>query len=153
MLQLERPEHDELNQLLRACNSVARAFGRGELYTGRAIGDIRAGPLAPGEDVMDSVDIRTPISPNEPRGNEALQNDPFHISIAWSLSEPQRQGIDVPLFANNMDKIQLQKDLQKLRVPIDAVKAKVGNTITGISLQSKASWQQETRGRERWLGI
>ncbi|KAI4152509.1 MAG: hypothetical protein LQ340_002878 [Diploschistes diacapsis] len=178
VLALARPEGNQLNKLLAACNKVARRFGQGELYSGGGSGAATAvgsGAVpAPGEEEAAVADVEmdsgapctasaaAALGIQNGSGNEA-PSDPFHVSIAWSLSEP---GADVsrvqpqpqPLSEHGTESAEKQleldalEDLRGLRVPVAAVKVKVGNTISSIPLAKEARRVEEERGRKRWLG-
>ena len=159
VLNLHRPKQDELNRLLAACNQVATSYGYPGLYTGSAELRVDAkglvAPPAPGEagDMPDgeTLDIDptalelTSASTDDVIGS-LTKSDPFHISIAWTLSDPAHWAS-----ATNADKAATDGDLGKLRVPVNAIKAKVGNTIHHISLE-KDRREVEKRTARRWMG-
>ena len=126
-------------------------FGLSGLYEGGAkagAGNL-TGPPAPGEDTDQTIDIRAAATPAEEDGkNERNNDDPFHVSIAWTLSEPKP---NTPKFQDGADQESLSNELQKLQVPINAVKVKVGNNLVNIPLERDRQ-QDEAKGRKRWLG-
>jgi U6 snRNA phosphodiesterase len=80
VLRLSRPDNDDLNRLLGACNGCAQRFELAQLYTGR----------------------------NDAKGDKDDYDSNFHISIAWTVRRPQgttseswadalRRGVEVAL--------------------------------------------------------
>jgi U6 snRNA phosphodiesterase len=63
VLKLTRPQHDELNKLLRACNDCAGRINLAELYHSA-----------------------TDLAKSEPK------DDCFHISIAWTVQKPSENA-------------------------------------------------------------
>ena len=141
VIQLEKPTGDELTRLLKTCNSVANAFGLPGLYVsgaGKTSHD-HAAPPAPGEDAEEAIDM----------GTDTKTANPFHISIGWTLAEPNTA---MSVTDDNKDNKNALNELYKLRVPVNAVKAKVGNMIIHIPLEKHAREYDEDKGRKRWLG-
>lgn len=123
---LERPSDDALNRLLGACNGVARQRGLPELYV---------------RDDESSKDV------------EALSDasDAFHISLAWSL-QPPPGARDVDGRRNgevHLDEAILA-ELHALRVPVAAVKLRMGSDIVTLPLGDTIEGLAEA-GR-RWMG-
>lgn len=87
-LSADRPGKDELNRLLKACNTTAAVSQQPTLY----------------QPEQDSSQF-------------------FHVSLAWSLTQPSAAPI-----ALDTD------DLQPLSALFDALKAKIGNNITTLTL-------------------
>ena len=123
------------------CNSVANAFGLPGLYVGGAekASHDHTAPPAPGEDAEEAIDI----------GTDAEVADPFHISIGWTLAEPSNA---LSVTDDSEENKHALEELHKLRVPVNGVKAKVGNMITHIPLEKDARQYDEDKGRKRWLG-
>ncbi|KAI1618500.1 U6 snRNA phosphodiesterase Usb1 [Exophiala viscosa] len=109
VLKLAKPANNELNRLLSACNATAEQFGLPALYAN-----------GPDRSVTDASKVKG--QPNEMDRSKA-----FHISIAWTLEEPDRQaraqlaGLD-------------QIDLQQLKVSFSLLKLKIGNVVNDVSL-------------------
>lgn len=62
-------------------------------------------------------------------------SDAFHISIAWTLTEPdlELQELTKAMVMDHM------KDLSQIQVKIEEIKSKVGNLVTNISLPRTVS--------------
>jgi U6 snRNA phosphodiesterase len=62
-------------------------------------------------------------------------SDAFHISIAWTLTEPglELQELTKAMVTDHM------KDLSQIQVKIEEIKSKVGNLVTNISLPRTVS--------------
>ncbi|KAK5700171.1 poly(U)-specific 3'-to-5' RNA exonuclease [Elasticomyces elasticus] len=70
VLQLRKPEGDELAKLLRSCNEIAGEFEQPLLYT------------------QDSI-MGEPLDAAKHEGRQTDEGGKFHISLAWSLTEPK----------------------------------------------------------------
>lgn len=109
VLKLGKPANNELNKLLSACNATAQHFGVPMLYADR-----------PNRTIADSSKVK--------RQEEAMdRSDAFHISIAWTLEEPDRQA---RAQLADLDR----SHLQQLEVSFSLVKLKIGNVVNDISL-------------------
>ncbi|EXJ88291.1 hypothetical protein A1O1_05221 [Capronia coronata CBS 617.96] len=103
VLRLSRPENDELNTLLSACNGIARQFQVPTLY----------------DDADDGISKRS-------RRN-VDRSGAFHISIAWTLQVPDDQkqkqqqvrdlGVD---------------EWRGLKIKFSLLKLKIGSSVTDI---------------------
>ncbi|KAF2187652.1 hypothetical protein K469DRAFT_628515 [Zopfia rhizophila CBS 207.26] len=130
ILGIAKPPRDELNKLLTACNQAAERRGHPGLYTGGK-GD---GPMD--ESVLKGnarkrkkekdgfIHINT--SPDNADRSEA-----FHISIAWSLVGP------APEWMALLETVNVKREIQSPKDPIDAVKIKIGNVIHNFALGAK----------------
>lgn len=63
----------------------------------------------------------------------------FHISIGWMLEQP-------PISCREQVRAIGNREISKLRVHVDAVKVKEGNTVHSISLVSMIQEANETIG-------
>lgn len=109
---MQRPSDDGLNRLLKLSNDTLARFGQPPLY-------------------------ETPSTQGKPTGvslrgkSSSLSGENFsgcfHISLAWSLSEPSLKerervaGVDL-------------RALHGIQVGFDSVKAKIGNIVSSIPL-------------------
>ena len=108
VLKLMRPEHDDLNKLLAACNTCAKALGMVALYD----------QLAYDEGVK---------AFSQTQDLDQDKSSAFHISIAWTLEKPseaQQRMID----RNACDQ------LREIDIHFKCVKVKVGNVVTDVQL-------------------
>jgi len=116
---IRKPSGDELNKVLRCCNSHCRHFDLPTLYA--PVETARTGKTA------SAAPIR--------RGESALiqkqddYSDFFHFSIGWMLEEPEELQKDFC----TIDK-KLLDEISSIKVCFDSVKVKIGNTISSISL-------------------
>ena len=123
VLGIKRPEHDELNSLLGACNQAAQNSGHPGLYTGGA-GD------GPKEHVdHDAGPKRRKVDKNDSKNQDYSQY--FHVSIAWNLTEPSTE------WTTSVQDVHTSKYIQSPDSGFEAVKVKVGNTVHSIALASK----------------
>lgn len=113
VLHVAKPENDGLNRLLELSNRALAQFNQPPLYA------------APSP-----VSRPFRASAADDRGSQRVDYSAcFHISLAWSLSEPNARneerigGID-------------RSPLENLRVRFDSVKAKIGNHVESIPLST-----------------
>lgn len=130
VLGMERPHGNELNRLLDACNTVAERFALLPLYRSGSGGE----PCKP--DILKRGDIS--------RGRASDHSECFHISIAWSLNPPEAGMMDMTLHSEAVT-ARMEKEVRKIEVGFDAVKVKIGNTVSSVDLSARA--------RERAKGI
>lgn len=98
---MEKPPEDNLNRLLYMSNGVVGRFNQPPLYT---------------------------TSQTAGKQSQKDHSDYFHISIAWSLTEPSPEEYD---YAQNID-IPRLLDFQ---IGFDCIKAKVGNNVTSLAME------------------
>jgi len=107
VLRLRKPDNDELNKLLSLCNKSALRFGLPLLYQSPE---------------------RTPRRSSLSQQSDLLtadRSDAFHISIAWSLSEPSEQ------IKQGIEAIKLDQ-LCELDIYFSLLKVKIGNVVTDL---------------------
>ncbi|KAL4802977.1 U6 snRNA phosphodiesterase Usb1 [Aspergillus unguis] len=102
VLRAKRPERDCLNRLLQVSNRSLGDFGQPPLYAS----EVRQSEESTGD-----------------------FSECFHISIAWSLSEPTVEEKE------KMKSLDLQR-LSALEIRFDCVKAKIGNNVSSIPLNN-----------------
>ncbi|ETS81992.1 hypothetical protein PFICI_06994 [Pestalotiopsis fici W106-1] len=100
-----RQKNMELGTLLRHCNMLCKSFDQPELYA---------------------------FKPTEDQGPARDVGDAFHVSVAWSFSEPTNELKRVT--QDVFQTIQHGKAMKELRIRVDGIKAKIGNTITHLPL-------------------
>lgn len=138
VLGIKKPPYDELNRLLEACNEASEKCGHPGLYSGGK-GD---GPMETST-LMDRAQKRRRSSAKtEPLQDSLIderidRTENFHISIAWNLEEPAREWIDL---VRNLDVN------QSVKIPFDAVKVKIGNSVHSIPLSSSTSTARRGSG-------
>jgi len=104
VLKLSKPDKDDLNKLLLACNATARQFGLPQLYEGDDL-------------------------PNQQR-KTVDKSDAFHISIAWTLREPDVQARERLTGVG-------QDQARQLKVGFSMLKLKIGNTVVDMPPNNK----------------
>ena len=108
VLKLLKPDNDDLNKLLSACNRCAGDLGLDMLYQSQGSERLQT----------DKSDIDD-------------QTVAFHISIAWSLAKAQDLG-------EPKVQAEMLNDLKDVSVSFDSVKLKIGNVVMDIALPSYA---------------
>lgn len=91
VLKLSRPDNDDLNKLLRACNAWARKHELSELY----------------------VESMSPLDKTE-----ADRTSAFHVSIAWALSKPKsaETGFNSNRQVNDLDGFEITLREAKVKI-------------------------------------
>lgn len=93
-LKLDKPDNDDLNKLLRACNEWAKKHGLSELYTN----------LAPNPDAA-----------------QLDQSSAFHVSIAWALGKPKHAEKELLLPPSDIDLSNFEIRFNEVKVKIGNV--------------------------------
>ncbi|PYH47656.1 HVSL domain-containing protein [Aspergillus saccharolyticus JOP 1030-1] len=118
VLRVRSPEHDELNRLLKLSNRALARFGQPPLY------EVAVPPSLSPRLGNDSAAKKTRVT------KPAEENDYshcFHVSLAWSLTEPSAAEKE-QLATTDLHK------LRDLKIGFDCVKVKIGNQIFSNSL-------------------
>lgn len=160
VLRLARPSEGDvvLSQLLKVCNTVARKFDLDELYASAftpkptpisSLGNTKGHHRRP---TYAGPKIPEAPSPSTSSAGRSKENDtsPFHISIAWTLCPPSgaiSNPGSIPAVANIMT-----NEICPLRIQFDAVKIKIGNMITSVSLSGADDEKQRERMGRGFLG-
>ncbi|KAK1811837.1 poly(U)-specific 3'-to-5' RNA exonuclease [Friedmanniomyces endolithicus] len=112
-LVLQLPENRELAQLLSSCNDVAALFDQPLLYT-------------------EGVDA------SHAQDDKKKTNRGFHISIAWSLNEPESAGDDPPgkpwAEQPRTSRADSDRRLAGLSIAFSEIKVRVGQDVSSIPL-------------------
>ncbi|CAG7959182.1 unnamed protein product [Penicillium salamii] len=114
VLGVQRPTQDHLNRLLGLSNDTLSQFGQPPLY---------AVSHAHGRQGQASSNNAT----DDVRSGDF--SGCFHISLAWTLSEPSSKNRD------QIAGIDLRA-LRDIQIGFDSLKAKIGNNVTSIPLDS-----------------
>ncbi|KAL4883743.1 U6 snRNA phosphodiesterase Usb1 [Aspergillus karnatakaensis] len=109
VLRAKRPEKDCLNRLLRISNRSLGLFGQPPLYEHERSDGSRIGVHG------------NKFTP------QADYSDCFHVSIAWSLTEPSADDKE------RMKSIDV-RELSALGIRFDCVKVKIGNNVSSLAL-------------------
>ena len=133
VLGIKRPEYDELNGLLNACNEAVESHGHPGLYTGGK-GD---GPMEDRD--LDDGSKRRRV--NEVERQKQDYSEYFHVSIAWNLTEPDAEWTTL------VRTIDTSKYIQSPEAAFDAIKVRIGNAVQNINLPTKRS------GKGRVMGL
>jgi hypothetical protein len=140
ILGIQKPAQDELNRLLHACNDAAEESGHPPLYVGGK-GD---GPMQDNNSTIDIANKRRKITKNEDAVGQAKSDmdrtQNYHVSIAWSLTEPDPEWIALAQDVN------LSNFIDPLQTPFETVKAKIGNVVHSIDLDPRKATLGKRRG-------
>lgn len=126
VLRVTRPENDGLNRLLRVSNRSLAAFGQPPLYEApsQSLEPREKGKRGTPRDKKGGRPAKPPEQP------VVDYSHCFHISIAWSLSEPS------PEDKERVSKVDL-RGLRGLTVHFSSVKAKIGNNVLNLALPTR----------------
>lgn len=145
VLGIKKPENDELNRLLTACNAAAQDCGHPGLYVG-GVGD---GPMEQDEEEEEPETKsnaarprkrlrRSSHQPSEPSNTakgrnleqSAIQDrtDRFHISIAWNLIPPE------PTWIKLVQDMDVNAMIRSPELPFNAVKLRIGREVHNLFL-------------------
>lgn len=126
------PPNAELTDLLRRCNDLARAFQQPALYAFAAAADGSSRVSGPGDEPQ----------PNSQPETRAPVGDAFHISIAWTFAQPTPELLEATQEAFTSGPEPLCERIGAIRIPVDGVKAKIGNTVTHVPLPERGGTQR-----------
>jgi len=136
VLGIAKPDRDELNRLLNASNQAAAVFGLPSLYTmnkGKEVEGIHTGRKKGSPQRTRDQHSGTAQADSESVLRD--RSEAFHISIAWVLNEP---GSDSQALLQNAEVVEfMEKEVGEMTIEFSVVKAKVGNAISVIGLNSK----------------
>jgi hypothetical protein len=109
VLKLSKPENDELNKLLSICNATAAQFDLSQLY-----------------DDVAAIDPGSAVRPRSKTLEKVIdKSDAFHISIAWTLEDPDDRHM--------RRLVELIDDLPYgLKVSFSHLKIKIGNAVIDL---------------------
>ena len=135
VMRLDRAPQDGLNELLRMSNTVAQRFGQPTLYTDSQPSRATH-PMYPQVHENPRKDSTRPGSASSKEslshtelGNYVDASTSFHVSIGWTLTTPSDSSSKKLKHASH--------DFQAMKISVDSVKVKIGNSITSIPLASK----------------
>lgn len=115
MTRLRKLKNDELNKLLLICNQILDTYNQPLLYA---------------TEITSNGKDKVPKSHSD--STKAEDYTPcFHISLAWTLSEPSTED------KQRVRNISLEK-LVHLKIRFDSIKAKIGNVIHSLKLLDRA---------------
>ena len=135
VMHLDRAPKDGLNELLRMSNTVVQRFGQPTLYTdsqsSRATHPMYT--QVHKNHRKDSTKSGSASSkdslPHTELANYVDASTSFHVSIGWTLTPPSDSSSKNFKHASH--------DFQAMKISVDSVKVKIGNSITSIPLVSK----------------
>ena len=136
VLRANRPKCDTLNRLLQVSNAAAAAFQQPLLYaTAQGMGSEIHAPERSRKLSDNGRATKGPTVGYHSDAGDDLSSY-FHISIAWTLDKPS-----APMQQSLAD---LVEDGEfHLKLDVDAIKTKIGNAVTNISLTTKQSSSNE----------
>ena len=136
MLGIAKLDWDELNRLLNASNQAAAVFGLPSLYTknkGKEAEGIHTGRKK--GSLQGTRDQHSGTTQADLESVLRDRSEAFHISIAWVLDEP---GSDSQALLQNAEVVEfMEKEVGEMTIEFGVVKAKIGNAISVIGLNSK----------------
>ncbi|PGH33432.1 hypothetical protein GX50_03739 [[Emmonsia] crescens] len=118
VLRIIKPMNNELNRLLALSNQSLAAFQQPPLYKNPP-------PTTTHAKKRDTEKFRTQRSTTS--AAVADYSDYFHISIAWSLTEPSQED------KQRVASVELGK-VKEIEVPFNSVKLKIGNSVHNLEL-------------------
>lgn len=131
VFRVSKPDGDGLNKLLAVCNETAESYSQPPLY---ASPETRSLPSKSYEKVGK---YRPESSSSQPkaRGVEDF-SAAFHFSIGWTLENPLTGSTEQlkEVVGNKMSEA-----FGTVSIDVNAVKVKVGNVVTSISLTGKVT--------------
>lgn len=114
VLRLKKPKDDNLNRLLRISNQILGSYGQPSLYAAE----------------KGSENGGSKHDKSKSRLTEAEDfTNCFHISLAWSLTEPSLEEQE------RVSSIALD-EMKFLEISFSSVKAKIGNVVHSLNLES-----------------
>lgn len=137
VLRIQRPESNGLNKLLDVCNVVVQEHGQPPLYSKTTTNK------------SDSAQ-RIPPGKRDTANSNALSmwknmedfSAAFHISIAWTLTAPSLELLELTKSATH-DQL---KEIKQILVAVGEIKAKVGNIVTNMPLPKSVSLSKSLFG-------
>jgi hypothetical protein len=124
VLRLKKPELNGLNKLLHLSNQVVQEYRQPVLYTKLSLHAGNSKRKAPAKK-----------SPNTFWVDMQDVSDAFHISIAWTLTSPNPELLELTRVVAT-DHL---TELDQIQVEIGEIKAKVGNVVTNVPLPKTVS--------------
>lgn len=133
VMRIKKPPNNELNRLLQGANDAVTAFGQPPLYA-----QPESQPFVPAQAFTTKtrhpkpkfLTNKSPFVSQTPTIDQSLN---FHISIGWSLGSPSAEK-------SSITPSKYQPDVQnppEFQFQVKAIKLKIGNSVTSISLLSK----------------
>lgn len=138
VLSIKRPDRDELNNLLHACNEAAQSSGHAGLYTG-----------AEGDGPMEDHDSNDGLKRRKVDKNEHCRLDfskYFHVTIAWNLTEPDAEWTTL------VQQLDTTTFIQSPEAAFDTVKIRIGSAVHNVALSTKRLGFGKSEGLGLGLG-
>lgn len=126
---IQKPDKNELNEILKVCNETVEAFAQLPLYANPT--NVNDSTVSAGKMNGVSKDTKTVVSEQLPPTEDF--SDAFHISIAWTLESPTADDID------QLESLARSAEFEAVKetsFTVSTVKVKVGNIIKSIPLRS-----------------
>ena len=130
-MRVHRPECDTLNKLLRVSNAAAAAFQQPLLYANGQNMAADNHAQKRGKKLSDNGHATITAAGLHSSTGDGLSSC-FHISIAWTLHEP-----GAPM-QQSLEALVEDEDFH-INLNVNAIKTKIGNAVTNISLTIKQS--------------
>ena len=136
VLRLNRPECDTLNRLLQVTNAAALAFQQPLLYAKAPNMAVETHAQKRSWKLSDNGRATKGTAAELHSNTGGDLSSYFHISIAWTLEEPSAS------MKQALEDLVEGEDFH-LNLNVDAIKTKIGNVVTNISLAIKPSSSNE----------
>lgn len=120
VLRLHKPQGDQLNKLLRVSNQALAVFGQPPLYASQ-----KQGQNQDSKQPDEAAAVEEGGTLNDIEGGDFTEK--FHISLAWSLTEPPVEE------QQRVSRVGLES-LKALKIPFNSVKVKIGNVVHNLEL-------------------
>jgi hypothetical protein len=131
VLQLQKPEGDDLNRLLTVCNEAVEDYSQPPLY-----GSPRSASQQSSKANARPKGLRQEnMGPLPGEGDILDFSSAFHVSIGWALEQPSSYVTDTTKSATEDT---ILESLKKISAKVDTLKVKVGNIVKSITLATKA---------------
>jgi len=121
---MQKSKQDELSLLLRCCNIVCEQRKLPTLYK----------HAKQGVKVIKAASAEPLTQPSAMSHRENDHSDYFHFSIGWQLEEPNERQMDFEGVSPTV-----LEEVKNIRVKIESVKVKIGNTISSVTLRRSQS--------------
>lgn len=122
-----KPENDELNKLVRACNGVARAWDLPPIYEPHNISVDR------GESSGKRSKLKSSAGTSQGKViGELDHTGKFHMSIGWTLTRPRALIRKTGKF--HQIPATIRDEALQMRASFENIKVKIGNIVTPVAM-------------------
>jgi len=134
VLRLQKPEDNSLNRLLHISNQSLAIFDQPPLYANiPTINIIDKSVQHVPRPRSDYRHGRASKGPRPSKNDLQDYSDCFHISLAWSLSQPSRTDNQI------LQTLEVTQ-LKDIKTTFESVKVKIGNHVSNMVFSSTLGW-------------